>query len=94
LPRTASAANSAKVEGPLSYQAVIKACLVASVPLIQTYAVTTGLLLLVGYVLKEVVGRAMKGQEDPAKDRNKIPCMGQTGPARSYRTEDMVHRID
>eukprot|EP00435_Cladocopium_sp_Y103_P068747 s75_g32.t1 len=61
----------AKVErtSHFSHQTVISACLVAAVACIQTDVVTAGLLLLVGYVLREVVGRIRK---DPEKDR-KIP---------------------
>jgi hypothetical protein len=59
----------AKLEGFPSHQVLINACLVAAVALIQTDVVTAGLLLLVGYVLREVVGRTTK---DTEKDR-KIP---------------------
>lgn len=61
----------AKLEGFPSHQVLINACLVAAVALIQTDVVTAGLLLLVGYVLREVVGRTTKDPEKRPQDPKK-----------------------
>ena len=52
---------------------LIGACTVAAVALLKDDPIVASLLLVAVYALREVVGRAMKSQKDPAQDRIRTP---------------------
>ena len=80
---------------PSKYISLVQACAVAAVAMLKYDVVIAGMLFVAVYALREVVGRAMKGHQDPDQDRNRIPkkCGGKGGKPYGFDRSGTVTQV-